>query len=217
MVNLWQWFNCGSPEEEHPACFRVPLAAWQLCSVPSYGLCLLLIATWGVWELYFFSTLLPVWPWHQLGNAHFRAQEKGLVSHWTEVCGDVLPTEKEGIILQKGSHMQIQQLAWAACPLVFVAEGGRWCVMALFWKCQRGWLGCRYIPDGHQAVAGSSWNVCGTSSTVEPLWKHITTVWRTRNVVFIIVRLCSSYMAACSVNAFWRLKLRQCWERTANW
>lgn len=132
MVNLCQWFNCSSHEEEHPACFRVAPAARQLCSVPSYGLCLLLTATWGVREFYFFFTLLPILPWQQLGNARFRAHRQGLVSHWSEVCGDVLPIEKEGIILQKGSHMQIQQLAWTACSLVFVAEGGRWCVTTLF-------------------------------------------------------------------------------------
>lgn len=132
MVDLCQWFNCSSHEEEHPACFRMPPAARQLCSVPSYGLCLLLTATWGVWELCFFFTLLPILPWQQLGNAHFRAHRQGLVSHWSEVCGDVLPIEKEGIILQIGSHMQIQQLARTARSLVFVAEGGRWCVTTSF-------------------------------------------------------------------------------------
>lgn len=54
-------------------------------------------------------------------------------------------------------------------------------------KCQRGWLGSRYIPDGHQSVAGNSWSICGTSPTVEPLWKHVTAACRTRNVAFIII------------------------------
>lgn len=69
--------------------------------------------------LFSFFTLLPVLPWQQLGNAHFRANGQLLVSHRGEVCGGVLSIEKERVIVQptvttdfqKGSRMQIQQLA----------------------------------------------------------------------------------------------------------
>lgn len=165
MVDLCQWFNCSSHEEEHPACFRMPPAAWQLCSVPSYGLCLLLAATWGVWELYFFFTLLPILPWQQLGNAHFRAHRQGLVSHWSEVCGDVLPIEKEGIILQTGSHMQIQQLARQHVPLFLLLRevGDVWWLRFCCFKMPERMVGLQVRPW---------WAPVSSMKQLEHLW-HI--------------------------------------------
>lgn len=51
-------------------------------------------------------------------------------------------------------------------------------------KCQRRWLGLRYGPNGHQSVAGNSLNICGTSYTVEPVWKLIAVACKTSNCCF---------------------------------
>lgn len=51
-------------------------------------------------------------------------------------------------------------------------------------KCQRRLLGFRYGPNGHQSVAWNSLNICCTSSTVEPVWKHITVARKTSNCCF---------------------------------
>lgn len=133
MVTLCHWFNCSSHEKKHPAPLWMPTAVhcailWSISATCSNVRCL---------GFFSFFTLLPVLPWQQLGNAHFRANGQLLVSYQGEVCGDVLSIDKERMIVstdfQKGSRMQIQQLAQTVYSLdVFVAERGRWCMTALF-------------------------------------------------------------------------------------
>lgn len=79
----------------------MPPAAPRLCSVPSCGLSICYLEQHEMFSiLFFFFTILPVLPWQQLGNAHFRANGRLLVSHRGEVCGDVLSLEKERTIVQ---------------------------------------------------------------------------------------------------------------------
>lgn len=90
MVSLCQRFNCSSHEQKHPAHPSMPTAVhcailWSISATWSNGRCL---------GFFTFFTLLPVLPWQQLGNAHFRANGQLLVSYQGEACGHVLSIEK---------------------------------------------------------------------------------------------------------------------------